>query len=185
MSHQTRRVRGDGNSVELGLAWHRAARSVLSTAALRGLQGHHPTGGSLQQPLVQRLRWCQAQCGAGRQPRPAGLGGVRRGSAGNLGGILSCAKSLPMPSGCSPAPLRCLPRCLQHAAAASTAFACPAGPCELAHPGSPDAGRAAVRVAGHHPVHGLLGRGGLRCGRARQRSLSGLALGRMARDCSN
>lgn len=35
----------------------------------------------------------------------------------------------------------------------------PAGPREPADPGSPDAGRAAVRVAGHHPVHDLLNAG--------------------------
>lgn len=48
----------------------------------------------------------------------------------------------------------------------------PLGPREPAHPGSPDAGRAAVRAAGHHPVHGLLDSGKLYCGRAEQHPLS-------------
>lgn len=48
----------------------------------------------------------------------------------------------------------------------------PLGPRQPAHPGSPNAGRAAVRVAGHHPVHDLLDGGELRCGRAGQHPLS-------------
>lgn len=91
--------------------------------------------------------------------------------------VLACPAALSAPC-LSHCLHHCLPRCaVCPTAVASTAFACPTGPRELAHPGSPDAGRAAVCIAGHHPVHGLLGHGELRCGRAGQRPLSGLVLG--------
>lgn len=47
----------------------------------------------------------------------------------------------------------------------------PSGAREPAHPGSPHAGGAAVRAAGHHPVHGLVGAGELRGGGAGQHPL--------------
>lgn len=171
----------------MGLAWHRAARSALSTAALQGLQDHHPTGESLQQLLVQ----CRV-LGAVRRWEAATACGARRSPGEVLGNAVAFCPvpkaSLPPRVLACPAALSapCLSHCLHHClprcavcptAVASTAFACPTGPRELAHPGSPDAGRAAVCIAGHHPVHGLLGHGELRCGRAGQRPLSGLVLG--------
>ncbi|XP_067160218.1 sestrin-3 isoform X2 [Apteryx mantelli] len=64
-----------------------------------------------------------------------------------------------------------LSRRWQHAAAARPAAASPAGARESPHPGGQDAGGAAVRPAGHHPVHGLVGGGELCRGRAGQHPL--------------
>lgn len=108
----------------------------------------------------------QGPCWCWGPPQPAGREGERAPSrAGDIAAVLSRAKKTPRLGG------RLTHGCLQHVQPLDVLLP-PSGPREPAHPGSPHAGGAAVRAAGHHPVHGLVGVGELRCGRAGQHLLS-------------